>query len=115
MAQHRVSKRRRHRDSDVVVLVFKKVGKLKDVPDSLTSAEQLATISSALFQDQALDVKAEPSELLEVKMKCDEDAEARQLEEELRNPIKIRQSATEEAAFYKCEVCLQLYIMKKRN
>ena len=88
----------------------KKWEKIKAVPDPLASAEQLASaMSSTMFQDQAFEVKAEPSQMVKVEMNCDDDdEEARELEEALRNPIMIRQSATEEAPFYKCKVCSQL-------
>ena len=58
-----------------------------------------------MFSDQADDIKEEPCQMVKVEMKDDEDEEAIDLEEELLSPIMIRQSATEEAPFYKCKFC----------
>jgi len=75
----------------------------------LGGLQQLASATpSSMFSDQADDIKEEPSQMVKVEMNDDEDEEAIDLEEELLRPIMIRQSATEEAPFYKCKFCSEL-------
>lgn len=60
------------------------------------------------FEQPEPDIKAEPSQIVEVEMNDVKDEEEIDLEEELQSPIMIRQSATAESPFYKCKFCSEL-------